>query len=282
MSDGEVLAALQAHVGQPLEEGWRVLRTTRSTGASAGHADVYFISPSGKRLRSRAEVARFLGASHAPSAPAASAAVHASDVAARSPAAAARVPVTTPRTTSPYFAPPDEPPARRRRQGAAPVRFVGAARKAADCKWVPPASPFGLIQEALYEDPWKVLVACALLNKTSGLQVRRCIFELFKLIPSPHAALATPVEEIRRIIAPLGLVKRAELLVRLSAAYLGEWKRVSELPTVGKYASDAYSLFCSGEWRELTPEDKELMRYHAWLKETNGEGCGYAREAAFS
>jgi len=38
-------------------------------------------------------------------------------------------------------------------------------------EWVPPVSPYGLIQEKLYKDPWKLLVACMLLNKTSGQQV---------------------------------------------------------------------------------------------------------------
>ncbi|KAJ7284216.1 hypothetical protein O6H91_Y345200 [Diphasiastrum complanatum] len=38
--------------------------------------------------------------------------------------------------------------------------------------WVPPPSPYGLIQEKVYQDPWKVLVACILLNKTGGHQVR--------------------------------------------------------------------------------------------------------------
>ena len=37
--------------------------------------------------------------------------------------------------------------------------------------WHPPASPYGLIEEYLYEDPWKLLVACMLLNVTAGKQV---------------------------------------------------------------------------------------------------------------
>lgn len=38
--------------------------------------------------------------------------------------------------------------------------------------WDPPPSPFGLIEEVLYHDPWKLLVACMLLNKTTGRAVR--------------------------------------------------------------------------------------------------------------
>ena len=37
--------------------------------------------------------------------------------------------------------------------------------------WVPPVSPYGLIEEQLYDDPWKLLVACMLLNVTSGKAV---------------------------------------------------------------------------------------------------------------
>lgn len=39
------------------------------------------------------------------------------------------------------------------------------------CLWTPPQSPYSLIEEVLYDDPWKLLVACMLLNKTSGKQV---------------------------------------------------------------------------------------------------------------
>ena len=38
--------------------------------------------------------------------------------------------------------------------------------------WEPPVSPFGLIEEQVYHDPWRLLVACMLLNKTSGRAVR--------------------------------------------------------------------------------------------------------------
>ena len=38
--------------------------------------------------------------------------------------------------------------------------------------WDPPPSPFSLIEEVLYQDPWRLLLACMLLNKTSGRAVR--------------------------------------------------------------------------------------------------------------
>jgi hypothetical protein len=49
--------------------------------------------------------------------------------------------------------------------------------------WVPPASPLGLLEEELWQDPWKLLLACMLLNKTSGKQVgcRRLVYVDFPL-----------------------------------------------------------------------------------------------------
>lgn len=37
--------------------------------------------------------------------------------------------------------------------------------------WVPPRSPYNLLQENHYFDPWRVLIICMLLNRTTGRQV---------------------------------------------------------------------------------------------------------------
>ena len=266
------LAALEAYVlglgGAPLPPGWRVEVRTRATGASAGHTDAYFISPAGVRLRSRAEVARMLGLS--PSAAAAPQRARRD-----SPQPAARV-------LSPFFAvsPPQttpKPPAKRPR--VATAAFSPARRVAGRSSWEPPASPYGLIQETLYSDPWKVLVACICLNKTSCAVVRTLIWELFQLVPTPEAALAVPEDAILRIIRPLGLSKRAGYIKRLSEQYLrDDWRVVTELAGCGKYASDAYALFVSGDWREVQPEDKELKKYKAFLLDTDGRGRGLTRD----
>ncbi len=38
--------------------------------------------------------------------------------------------------------------------------------------WHPPPSPLSLLEEVLYDNPWALLLACILLNKTSATQVR--------------------------------------------------------------------------------------------------------------
>ena len=48
---------------------------------------------------------------------------------------------------------------------------------------------------------------------------------------------------------------------------------------MGQYAADAYNIFCRGDWRSVAPTDKDLLKYHRWLLETDGEGVGLLREA---
>ena len=52
-------------------------------------------------------------------------------------------------------------------------------------------------------------------------QVRKVIWKLFKLMPTPEAAVAADVDAIRALIEPLGLApKRAPMLKRFSQEYL--------------------------------------------------------------
>ena len=41
-------------------------------------------------------------------------------------------------------------------------------RLSRDINYVPPRSPFNLVQESLFHDPWKLLVATIFLNRTAG------------------------------------------------------------------------------------------------------------------
>lgn len=43
---------------------------------------------------------------------------------------------------------------------------VGRAHR--DASWIPPPSPYGLVQEKLFDDPWKTLVATVFLTRTTG------------------------------------------------------------------------------------------------------------------
>lgn len=63
--------------------------------------------------------------------------------------------------------------------------------------YTPPKSPFNLIQEELYVDPWKLLVATIFLNKTGGRSAIRVLWTFFQQFPDAHAtsrAEATQIE----------------------------------------------------------------------------------------
>ncbi|BFI31270.1 methyl-CpG-binding domain protein 4 [Marchantia polymorpha subsp. ruderalis] len=143
--------------------------------------------------------------------------------------------------------------------------------------WEPPPSPFGLIQESLYKDPWKVLLSCMLLNKTAGRQMHKVIWDLFSLCPDAESAINTDTAKIAEKVYSLGLQnKRAKMIQRFSFEYLqGDWTNVTQLHGIGKYAADAYAIFCQGLWRDVEPDDHQLAKYWKWLWETDGQGNGF-------
>lgn len=137
-----------------------------------------------------------------------------------------------------------------------------------DNKWKPPPSEIRLIQHDHFHDPWRVLVICILLNRTSGSQTRRIISEFFSLCPNAKAATEVAPEQILTIIRTLGLHhKRAVMIQRFSREYLGQnWTHVTQLHGIGKYAADAYALFCTGKWERVNPTDHMLNYYWEFLR----------------
>ncbi|GAQ80003.1 hypothetical protein KFL_000440050 [Klebsormidium nitens] len=166
------------------------------------------------------------------------------------------------------------------RGGGGPKRPAGVV----DPDWVPPVSPYGLIQEELWRTPWKLLVACLLLNVTTGGAMRRVIWDLFKLIPTAEAAMAADTDAIGKVIHSLGLQnKRAATIQRFSQEYLEHLKDPLAKPLdrvhgIGKYAADAHAIFCEGRWQEVVPHDHMLNRYWEWMWETQGQGAAFKRE----
>ena len=89
-----------------------------------------------------------------------------------------------------------------------------------------------------------------------------------------------------------------------------QWTSPVQLHGVGQYGADAYFMFCRGQWQQaskqimpieplalqlwivahcqqqralilqVTPADKDLLKYHNWLVETGGQGTGLQRETA--
>ena len=134
--------------------------------------------------------------------------------------------------------------------------------------WEPPESPFGFLEEILYQDPWRLLLSCILLNKTTRRQVDPVFYQLTTLFPTPAAMARGDPERLAVILAPLGLHRqRAASLIRFSSEYeAGGWANVSALHAIGPYARDAYEIFCEGRWASVKPSDAALKAYCAWMR----------------
>ncbi|CAI9117214.1 OLC1v1018563C1 [Oldenlandia corymbosa var. corymbosa] len=160
----------------------------------------------------------------------------------------------------------------KRTLSASEKRDEAYERRTPDNLWKPPQSPHTLLQEDHAHDPWRVLIICMLLNRTTGLQASRVINQLFALCPDAQSAAEVDTQDIEKVIQPLGLQKkRAVMIQRFSQEYLGEgWTHVTQLHGIGKYAADAYAIFCTGKWDRVIPSDHMLNRYWNFLREDYG------------
>jgi len=138
-------------------------------------------------------------------------------------------------------------------------------------EWILPKSPIGMLQEDLWPNEWKILVACLLHNLTTRKQVDKVYRALFDKYPTPQRMKHADEEELQALIKPLGLWRRrSQSLIRFSEEYLEkDWDQASDLYGCGKYADDCHRIFCLGEWKDVTPADRALNRYHVWLKEVH-------------
>ncbi|XP_067400464.1 methyl-CpG-binding domain protein 4 isoform X2 [Emydura macquarii macquarii] len=163
------------------------------------------------------------------------------------------------RKTSPYFS------SKHSTEAPSPPR-----RKAFR-KWTPPRSPFNLVQETLFHDPWKLLIATIFLNKTSGKMAVPVLWEFLEKYPSPDVARTSDWKEMSELLKPLGLYKiRAKTIIKFSDEFLTkQWKYPIELHGIGKYGNDSYRIFCVNEWKEVHPQDHKLNTYQAWLWENH-------------
>jgi len=136
-------------------------------------------------------------------------------------------------------------------------------------KWIPPKSPFDLIQEKLYPHPWKLLVATIFLNKTNNKVSFPILSKFFSLWPSPESASVADPDQVAQLLQPMGLHNlRAKTLIKFSWEFLNtDWRYPIELFGIGKYGNDSYKIFCVEEWREVEPMDKKLNIYHEWISE---------------
>ena len=131
-------------------------------------------------------------------------------------------------------------------------------------------SPYGLLQEEINADPWKIFVCCIFCNLTKRVQAEPYFWKVIEKWPSPETLSEADFKDLEKIIRPLGLSKRRALsLKKMSEGYIkNDWKdNPTQLYGIGKYGADAYQIFCTTKWRDVSPKDGALVNYHSWLKE---------------
>nr|XP_019010957.1 uncharacterized protein I206_04262 [Kwoniella pini CBS 10737]OCF49738.1 hypothetical protein I206_04262 [Kwoniella pini CBS 10737] len=78
-----------------------------------------------------------------------------------------------------------------------------------------------LIQEKLRFDPWKLLIATCLLNKTSGRAALPILEILLKKYPTPKDLSEASITDLSNLLYPLGLFnQRSSTLIKFSSQYL--------------------------------------------------------------
>jgi len=119
-----------------------------------------------------------------------------------------------------------------------------------------------IIQQEFQHDPWKMLVGCIMLNQTNNKQVRRVIYDFFETYPNPQSITEDSIPDITERLRPLGFYnRRARSILKFSQEYISkQFKHISELYGIGKYASDSYEIFINGN-TNVEPTDKILLRY---------------------
>ena len=195
---------------------------------------------------------------------------------------------------SPYFPTAQASPKRRRVKG-------GTVRSSLP---FPPLTnkSFGLIQEQVAHDPFQLLVACALLNRTKGIHALPVFFELMAKHPDPASLAAADMDDVVDVIGHLGLQnQRALNLILIAKVWIeqppekgkryrtlhyptnsvggdikpreivadesidpriGAWE-VAHLPGVGGYALDSWRIFCRDVLRGLAKDWKGKGREEA-------------------
>ena len=88
-----------------------------------------------------------------------------------------------------------------------------------------PTSPneFGLIQEKLRDEPWKMLVAVIFLNKTTAKMALPLLAQLFEQWPTPERLSNADVHELATFLYPIGLYNvRAKRLIDFSTKWISD------------------------------------------------------------
>lgn len=145
-----------------------------------------------------------------------------------------------------------------------------------------------LFQEQIDGDPWKMLVGCILLNKSSGTNLADAFNDIMARWPTP-SLLGRAGFYLERVIKPMGLQNNKACALRMmSQEYMsGSWKDPLELYGVGEYARQSWSIFIEGVAPSKITDDslrayvvrqkrrglRPHKKYAEWMKSHKSDHC---------
>ncbi|KAH3756888.1 Methyl-CpG-binding domain protein 4 [Pelomyxa schiedti] len=185
------------------------------------------------------------------------------------------------RRTSPYWASPapprtDDPPEGAaegwEREGGGGSEHAGSPPRGARA-WGPrlgagtPGEPPAPRRGVIVLRPMEVTY-CMPVTQQNELQPG-----LERIFPGPHELCESTDDELAQLLAPLGLQhKRSVALKQFSHEFLTvDWEYPDQLHGIGKYANDAYRMFCCCDWESVEPTDKYLQQYKQWVTTKSDE-----------
>ncbi|KAL2360422.1 hypothetical protein RJZ56_006710 [Blastomyces dermatitidis] len=172
--------------------------------------------------------------------------------------------------------------------------FPQERRNAASCLPFPPisAQSFGLIQEKLAHDPFRLLISTIFLNRTRGEVAIPVLYSVFERYPTVAALAEAQEEDVVEMIRCLGFQNaRARKCIALAKLWIDNppakgrryrklhypnkgdgrdikprecvedgdarvaWE-IAHLPGLGSYAIDSWRIFCRDELRGLASDWK--------------------------
>lgn len=137
-------------------------------------------------------------------------------------------------------------------------------------QWPPIKAPtFGLIQEQLKDDPFKLIVATIFLNKTRASVAMPVMWNFLEAYPTPESIIAGNSEEMSKLIGRLGLqVSRVQRFKGLAADWLAQ-------PPAKGFRSLRKGI--KYPLANTTPFHALKMEYPAGIPENTGYEIGHLR-----
>ncbi len=129
-----------------------------------------------------------------------------------------------------------------------------------------------LFQDRLKDEPFWMLVACILVNRTRWSQAKPILEELRSRWPTPGSLSRANLRVLRAAVEPLGFgLQRSWRLSGLARLWFEVGppttaRSVLAYPGCGRYAADSWAIFVDGDL-SVEPTDRELRKRLAELRE---------------